>query len=130
MGIPLIAGRDFSARDTADSPQVAIVDQKMAQRFWPYGTAIGKRVRRSGSDPWIEIVGVVGVVKQYGLDLDTRTTVYFPQSQFALPNMYIVARARADPASESQNILHEIHAIDPSCPSTASERWRIGGRGL
>ena len=116
MGIPLLTGRGFTARDTTDSPQVAIVDEKMAQRFWPQGTAVGKRVRRSDRDPWIEIVGVVGVVKQYGLDLDTRMTVYFPQTQFPLPNMYIVARTKGDPALASQTILREIHAIDPELP--------------
>lgn len=116
MGVPLVAGRYFTARDTTDSPQVAIVDEKMARRFWPYGTAVGKHVRRTGQDAWVEIVGVAAVVKQYGLDLDTRMTVYFPQAQLPLPNMYIVARTRADPASAAQAIVREIHSIDPQLP--------------
>jgi predicted permease len=116
LRIPLLAGRYFTGRDTPDSPLVAIVDEQMARRFWPQGTAVGKRVRRSGRDPWIEIAGVVGVVKQYGLDLDARMTVYFPQSQFSLPNMYIVARMQGDPASAASAVVHAIHDLDPQLP--------------
>jgi len=128
LGIPLLAGRYFTARDTVDSPPVAIVDEKMARRFWPNRTAVGKHLRRpgAGGDPWVEIVGLVGVVKQYGLDLDTRMTVYFPQAQFSLPNMYIVARTRGNPGAASQSIVHEIR----SCPCTACEQWRNVCLGL
>ncbi|MDE3196854.1 MAG: ABC transporter permease [Acidobacteriota bacterium] len=118
LRIPLIQGRYFDARDTADAPPVAIIDEKMAHRFWPDGSAIGKRIRRSGvaTGPWTAIVGVVGVVKQYGLDADTRITTYFPESQFALPTMYIVARTKGDPAVASASIVREIHGIDPQLP--------------
>src|SRR5262249_25686790 len=81
MRIPLVAGRFF---DNADLPQnanpVVVVDNKFAQRFWPRGNPIGKHVW-FGPDPTknnFTIVGVVGTVKQYSLDVDGRIVVYFP----------------------------------------------------
>ena len=118
LRIPLLQGRFFHAGDTASTTPVAIIDEKMAKRFWPHGSAIGKRIRRAGvqTGPWSEIVGVVGVVKQYGLDVDTRITTYFPEAQFSLPTMYIVARTKADPAAATPSIIREMHAIDPQLP--------------
>ena len=118
LRIPLMQGRYFDARDNATAPPVAIIDDKMAKRFWPYGSAIGKRIRRSGAinGPWSEIVGVVGVVKQYGLDVDTRITTYFPEAQFSLPTMYLVARTQGDPVAIAASIVREVHAIDPQLP--------------
>jgi predicted permease len=118
LRIPLLAGRYFSERDTADSTRVALVDEKMARRFWPNGTAIGKRLRLTVKkvNPWIEIVGVVGVVKQYGLDADTRMTVYFPESQFPQATMYIVARTKSDAAAAAPAIVRAIHTLDPQLP--------------
>ena len=67
-------------------------------------------------NPWIEIVGVVGVVKQYGLDADTRMTVYFPQAQFPISTTYIVARTTPDPATAAPALIREIHSLDPLLP--------------
>ena len=66
MGIPVVRGRSFTEADTADSRRVVIVNQTMAKRFWPNGDAIGKHIRFTGSlesNPWMEVVGVVGDVK-------------------------------------------------------------------
>jgi hypothetical protein len=59
LGIPLIQGRFFSESDREDSPPVVLVDRKMADRFWPHGSAVGKRVRMGSDSPWLTIVGVV-----------------------------------------------------------------------
>ena len=78
MAIPLVKGRFFSDIDMPQNAEpVAIIDEKFAQRFWPNGDAIGKHV---WNDPnrKIKIVGVVGTVKQYGLDIDGRIVVYRP----------------------------------------------------
>jgi predicted permease len=121
MKIPLVSGRFFSLTDTDTSQKVVLIDEKMAKHFWPHGDAIGKRVR-PGSDipknknPWFTVVGVVGVVKQYGLDLDTRMVVYYPQTQNTSNSMYIVARTGSDPAALAGSMVREIHAVDSDVP--------------
>ncbi len=116
MQIPLISGRFFSTSDAEKSQPVVLVDQKMAERFWPHGDAVGKRVRQGEQQPWRTIAGVVGVVKEYGLDTDTRMVVYFPHSQLAVGSMYLVARTTTDPASMTNPIIEQAHAIDPDVP--------------
>ena len=97
MKIPLVDGRFFSDRDTADMPAVVIIDQKFAQRFWPHGDAVGKHLWFDPKKP-ITIVGVVGVVKQYDAETDGKIATYFPHSQAADNDVYLVARASSDAA--------------------------------
>ena len=110
MRIPLIAGRFFNDLDLPQNAEpVAIIDEKFAQRFWPNGDAIGKHV---WFDPkrQISIVGVVGTVKQYGLDVDGRIVVYRPG-----PNPgYHVARTSGDPAAVAGAFARAIHEVDPT----------------
>jgi predicted permease len=112
MEIPLVQGRFFSEHDTSDTPQMVIIDEKFAQRFWPHDNPIGKHLWFDPKKP-ITIAGVVGVVKQYGLDTDGKVTTYFPQNQQGSNGMYLVARASSDPAGLSGAIVREIHAVDP-----------------
>jgi predicted permease len=114
MEAPLIEGRFFDAHDTPDGQPAAIVDQKMAQRFWPDGGAVGKHVWNDPKKPYT-IVGVVGVVKQYGLDTDTRMVVYFPHAQQP-SNLYVVARTSADPGSLATSMVREVHTLDHDVP--------------
>jgi predicted permease len=116
MQIPLIRGRMFADTDTRNMPSVAIIDQAMANRFWPHGDAVGKRIRRTGDTSWTTIAGVVGVVKEYGLDTDTRMVVYYPHAQLPAGTMYVVARTTNDSASTADAIVHAINAIDPEVP--------------
>jgi len=112
MEIPLVQGRAFTDFDAMpDAQRVAIVDEKFAKRIWPTGNALGKRL----GDPKqpTTIVGVVGTVKQYGLDIDGRIVVYRP-SVGLLP--YQVARAASDPASTAATIVRTIHEADPTVP--------------
>jgi predicted permease len=112
MEIPLLKGRYFSEHDTADTPQVVIIEEKFAQRFWPKGDAIGKHLWRDPKKPFT-IVGVVGVVKQYGLETDGKIATYFPQQQDADNGMFLVARTASDPAGLAGAVVREIHAVDP-----------------
>jgi predicted permease len=116
MQIPLIRGRMFAETDTDKMPPVAIIDQKMADRFWPHGDAIGKRIRRSDDSPWTTIIGVVGVVKEYGLDIDSRMVEYYPHTQIRNGTLYVVARTTSDPASTAAAITHLVNAINPDVP--------------
>jgi len=116
MEIPLIRGRFFSGTDTDKSQPVVLVDQKMADRFWPQGDAVGKRIRPGDKSPWHTIVGVVGVVKEYGLDTDTRMVVYYPHLQRPGNTMFVVARTTTDPVGLADAIVHQVRAIDADVP--------------
>ncbi len=109
MKIPLKQGRFFENTDLpVQAARVAIVDQKFADRFWPEG-AIGKQV---WFDPQqkITIVGVVGTVKQYGLDIDGRLVLYFP-----IPfGAWHVARTSGDPAAIGAALSRKLRELDPT----------------
>jgi predicted permease len=113
MQIPLVAGRFFSDQDNLETPQVVIIDQKFAQRFWPHNDAIGKHVWFDPKKP-ITIVGVVGAVKQYGLDTDGKIATYFPMQQGPDRGTFLVTRSSSDDSGLSKAIVSEIHAIDPT----------------
>jgi predicted permease len=85
LSIPLLAGRHFTAADSADAAKVVIVDELLATKYFPDG-AIGKRIRSTGDEadnPWWTIVGVVGTVKHGNLAADvTKEAYYFPYRQF------------------------------------------------
>ena len=113
MEIPLLKGRYFSEHDTLEMPTVVIIEEKFAQRFWPQGDAIGKHLWRNPKKPFT-IVGVVGTVKQYGLETDGKIAVYFAQAQDAGNGMFLVARTSSDAAALSGAVVREIHAVDPN----------------
>ena len=113
MQISLVAGRFFADQDNLDSPQVAIIDQKFAQRFWPHNDAIGKHLWFDPKKPII-IVGVVGTVKQYGLDTDGKIAVYFPLQQGLDRGTFLVARSSSEDAGLAKAMVGEIHAVDPT----------------
>ena len=112
MEIPLKKGRFFTEDDMLDKPPVVIVDEKFAQRFWPDSDPIGKHVWFDPKKP-ITIVGVVGTVKQYGLEIDGKIATYFAQNQRPDPRMFLAVRTSSDPAGLSSAVVSEIHAVDP-----------------
>jgi putative ABC transport system permease protein len=122
MGIPLLKGRDFNERDLPDTPQVAIVNQALARKYWPSGEAIGKRISFSTRNPkWYEIVGIVGNVKHRGLDVEDKPEFYisFAQPLFASANiqpMYIAIRTPVESSSLTAIIRNEVATIDPDQP--------------
>ncbi len=111
MNIPLIQGRFFTDADApSTAQQVVIIDEKFAQRFWPAGDAIGKHLWGDPARKYT-IVGVVGTVKQYGLDVDGRPVMYRPGPWAS----YQVARTSAsDPAAVARDMIRKIREIDPT----------------
>jgi predicted permease len=94
---------------------VVIVDEKMARHFWPKESAVGKRVKPGRADsksPWRTIIGVVGSVKQYGLEVDGRMVVYYSVTQRPGPGTFVVARTEGDPAAASASIVRAIRSMD------------------
>ena len=114
MDIPLLKGRFFNQHDTKDSQHMAIIDEKFAQRFWPHDNPIGKHLWFDHPEKPFTIAGVVGIVKQYGLDSDGKIAVYFPYQQAPDRRMYLVVRTASDPAGLTGAIVRETHTVDPN----------------
>jgi predicted permease len=119
LEIPLRAGRFFDDHDVRDGQRVVIVDERMARELWPGASALGKRLRTGGASsttPWLTVVGIVGDVKQYTLDGDSRIALYFPHTQFTARSMNLVVRTSGDPASLAAAVRREVRAVDPDLP--------------
>jgi putative ABC transport system permease protein len=116
MRIPLLSGRYFDEHDTKGAPETVIVDEAMAERFWPNENPIGKRLQRGGSGSWRTVVGVISDAKQYSSEKEPPIAVYYPFEQFGARNMFLVIRTSRDPAGMTEAITKEIQALDPEMP--------------
>jgi len=113
MEIPFLAGRDFSRADTFDSPQVAIINAHMARRFWPNQSAVGQRLTLVRSKQAVEVIGVVGDIKRYGLGEVVQPEIYFPFSQQPRGATFFVIRSNITPDALREDVKSRIAAIDP-----------------
>ena len=120
MGISLMDGRLFEARDVQDAPEVVIVNKTMAATFWPNQNAIGRRVRPGGNKTWCTVVGIVDDVKNAGLDRPAGTEIYLPFRQASgqgNTDMYVVMRAQGgDPRAMASAVREQLGEIDPALP--------------
>jgi len=118
LRIPLLKGRSFDRTDTPDSAPVAMINSRLARRYWPDGDSIGKQIRQGlpadPFGPWRTIVGVVGDIKQEGLDQNTPQQVFLPAVQVPRTTMFAVARTERSVASSSLD--QAIHDLDPAIP--------------
>lgn len=116
MGISLLRGRDFQQTDEANTPAVAIVDQTLANKFWPDGNALGKRIETTGDQNWMTIVGVVNGVKDNNLAEDMKPHLYFPHGQDPQLRMYLAVGTAGTPLTISSAIRNKIRELDPEIP--------------
>jgi putative ABC transport system permease protein len=120
IGIPLVKGRYFDDRDVRSSTQVAIIDQTMERKFWPDEDPIGKRISfqrdPQGNPIWREIVGVVGHVKQRGLEGESPVQYYIPHRQMPINGVFLVARTAMEPTSMAGTVRGAIQTVDPELP--------------
>jgi putative ABC transport system permease protein len=117
MGIPLLAGRDFSKADGPGAPHVAVVNQKMARHFFGNGSPIGRTIDfgREAKTP-ITIVGVVKNGKASDPKEKQRQFVYGSYSQRSMSEMTFYARTTADPLTVAQMLRDEVRRQDPNLP--------------
>jgi putative ABC transport system permease protein len=119
MGIRLLSGRLLNAADAATGPEVVVVNETFAQRFWPNGQAVGQRVKQGWPEdksPWREIVGVVGDVKTGGVDRPPALQVYIPLSQTPSSAAALVTRLAPGATVHPAAIEAAIHEIDRNLP--------------
>jgi predicted permease len=113
LGISLVAGREFTELDTPNAPPVLVINQVLAQRYWPNENALGQRIRLDANSPWMTIVGIARDVKQRGLDRAPQREFYRPYSQAAWPKMTIVVRTASNPASFITPIKQALLRVEP-----------------
>lgn len=114
MRIPLVQGRDVDDRDHEATQRVVIINETMAQRFWPGGDAIGSRLKVASD--WLEIVGIAKDVKNRSLSEPPQPFFYLPLLQDYRSNMILVARTELDPEQMFQAVQGEVAALDPQIP--------------
>ena len=115
MGVPVIEGRGFDARDTPTSPRVGVVSRTLATRLWPNESAVGKRLRvRDQTGAVVEIVGVTADYKIRTVGESPRPVIHFARSQRYQAFATIVARTRGDVGDLSRGMERELFGIDPA----------------
>ena len=124
MGIPLLAGREFTASDTAAAPNVAIVSERIAREYFPGGpgAALGRRVRLCGDCEWLGVVGVAADIRQRGLDQDVQPMIYAPfqQERGGLVRFVAFVVRTGNPTSVVEGVRAEIRRVAPELPIQAT----------
>jgi len=119
LGIPLVAGRFFTAADKKDAPQVMIINHAMAEAYWPHENVIGKRLSfedepKTDKD-WITIIGVVGDVKDQPNSAAAEPAFWFPVLQNVWTrDMSVAMRGRGDPRMLVDAVRNQVHRLDPN----------------
>jgi putative ABC transport system permease protein len=120
LGVPLIRGRFFAETDEEKAPQVAIINQALARKYFQGEDPLGKRITfddpRSNDAAWVTIIGVVGDVKHRGLNVQPKPEYYLPNLQRPQRSMILAVRTSADPRSVTASVRKEILAVDPDQP--------------
>lgn len=120
MSIPLTSGRSFGAEDRPDSVPVAIISEATARRFWPGESPLGKRFKTGDPDdpqsPWRTIVGVVGDVRHYALDIEPAPQFYLPYRQVPVQFMALLVRSSNSPENQIAAVRAQIWSIDKDQP--------------
>jgi putative ABC transport system permease protein len=119
MGVSLVSGRFFDARDADTASPVAIIDETMARTYWPNEDPIGKRIKRGGTEsptPWMSIVGVVRHVRYRTLEARSRVQLYWPEAQNPTNFMGLAIRTSADPMSLAPAVQKTVLELDPEQP--------------
>ena len=120
IGVPLLSGRWFNAQDTSKAREVILINQTMARKYWPGEDVIGKRITFSTNpqkdEDWMNVVGVVGDVKDYPNSTEAEPAFYWSLTQQTFPEMLLTIRTDKDPMGLIDAILREVRAIDRELP--------------
>ena len=123
LGVPLVKGRDFTAEDTAHgAAPVAIINQKMAARFWPNEDPIGRRITLGlprPENPWVTIVGIAKDMPHRALDSQPEPDWYLSQTVAPQRHRYVLVRSLLPTATVASTIRSEVAALDPRQPLTS-----------
>jgi putative ABC transport system permease protein len=117
MGIPVLEGRAFGPQDRSDSPLVTVVSESMAHRFFPNESPLGRNIRTGWwGNEFVEIVGVVGDVKQVGPDQGPEIAAYLPQTQTGAPDATLVIKVTREPYGLTSPVRSAVLDLDQGQP--------------
>ena len=122
MGIPVLRGREFTAQDATLDPRVIVINEAMARREYPNVDPIGRRFSfgpdEQGNPQWLEIIGVVGNVRQYRADQEPVPITYAPHSSAASRAHVVMIRTSGDPMATAGSVRAALQSLDPALPIT------------
>jgi predicted permease len=116
MGITILRGRGFTARDVATSTPVAVINEAVAERLWPGQEAVGKRFVRTWGGPPLEVIGVARDAKYRNLFEERRLTFYQPLTQDYQAALVVHLRPTGDPLALAGPLQSAVRALDPDLP--------------
>jgi predicted permease len=117
MGVAIVRGRGIRATDTADAPRVAVVNEQLAQHYWPGGDAVGRHVRLdSRTGPSVEIVGVARTIKYRDPSERPIDFAYVPLAQQPAPRMVLLVKSTGDPLTLVDPVKAVVRSLDPDLP--------------
>ena len=119
LRIPVLGGREFTQHDDAGAPLVAMVNQTTARRYWPNQNPIGKHVLLGRIPQPIEVVGVLGDIRNVGVAADVAPEIYVPFAQRPWANIYLLVRTAGDPHMFVSAVRARVLALDHEQPVTA-----------
>ena len=113
MRIPLVRGRMPGATDGPGALPVVTINDALARRYWPRADPLGQRLRLFGDPRWWTVVGVVGNIREFGLDADVRPTLYFPFDQLPTDTLTLVVRSKTAARDVVRGAQGVVSSIDP-----------------
>jgi putative ABC transport system permease protein len=120
IGIPLLEGRQLTVQDSSSSPNVVIINDVMAQRYWPNESALDKEISidkdDKGSPIWRRIIGVVRGVRHTSLELQPEAQMYTPYTQFSMPYITLVLHTKTAALDLTADVRHAVSAVDRDQP--------------
>ena len=115
MGVTLVRGRVFTAADGPSSPHVVVIDERLAQAFWPGEDPLGKRIIGMG-DSTRRVIGVVRHVASYGVAAESRQELYVAEAQDPFAGLTLAVKTAGDPASLAPSVRRIVAGLDANLP--------------
>jgi len=111
--VPVLSGRDFTEQEMWETGGVVLINESMRQQLWPNEDPLGKRIRHGADEKFRTIIGVVGDVRQRGLEAEAYPQIYTPYAEYQHTTMSLAMRTKGDPKAMLGAARKEIAALDP-----------------
>ncbi|HEU5181140.1 MAG TPA: ABC transporter permease [Candidatus Polarisedimenticolia bacterium] len=124
MGVPILRGRGFLPSDTEDTPRVAVVNEQLANHYWPGEEVLGKQIRlENATGERVEIVGVARTIKYRTPNERPADFVYLPRTQHPLPRMILMLKTSGDPLQIVAPLKEVVRGLDADMPVLSTRSY-------